>query len=264
MGTSLEAREGNVRRELRRRSRRGFLTLGASVAAGVGAWRWTLGRETSDGIPWPFRRILEANEAIARATFSPGRLAPTFPVAVARAPRVNGVIGLEDATDPAAWRVEMSGGAGAVRSWPVSEVRKLPRHEQTTELKCIEGWSTIVTWAGARLADLAAATGLAATDGRPYDVQSPPTSLHSYVSMATPDGSYYVGLDTPSALHPQSLLCYEMNGEPLPPGHGGPLRLVIPVKYGIKNIKQIGSIRFGGDRPGDYWAEHGYDWYAGH
>jgi DMSO/TMAO reductase YedYZ molybdopterin-dependent catalytic subunit len=67
-----------------------------------------------------------------------------------------------------------------------------------------------------------------------------------------------------SAVHPQTLLCYEMDGRPLTPEHGAPLRLVIPVKYGIKNLKQIGTIRFTDVRPADYWAERGYDWYAGH
>jgi hypothetical protein len=75
---------------------------------------------------------------------------------------------------------------------------------------------------------------------------------------------YYVGLDIASALHPQTLLCYEMNGQPLTPQHGAPLRLVIPVKFGIKNLKRIGTIRFTDVRPADYWAERGYDWYAGH
>ena len=66
-----------------------------------------------------------------------------------------------------------------------------------------------------------------------------------------------------AAFHPQTLLCYEMNGEPLDTQHGALLRLVIPVKYGIKNIKRIGTIRFTDERPADYWAERGYDWYAG-
>ena len=70
--------------------------------------------------------------------------------------------------------------------------------------------------------------------------------------------------DMASALHPQTLLCYEMNGRPLTPAHGAPLRLVIPIKYGIKNLKQIGTIQFTDERPADYWAERGYDWYAGH
>ena len=72
------------------------------------------------------------------------------------------------------------------------------------------------------------------------------------------------GSTWPSTLHPQTLLCYEMEGRPLTPDHGAPLRLLIPVKYGIKSLKQIGTIRFTDRRPADYWAERGYDWYAGH
>jgi DMSO/TMAO reductase YedYZ molybdopterin-dependent catalytic subunit len=67
-----------------------------------------------------------------------------------------------------------------------------------------------------------------------------------------------------SALHPQTLLCYEMNGQPLSLKHGAPLRLIIPVKYGIKNIKRIGKITYTDKRPADFWAERGYDRYSGH
>ncbi len=89
--------------------------------------------------------------------------------------------------------------------------------------------------------------------------------LYAWLDRAeTPDREYYVGLDMASALHPQTLLCYEMDGRPLTPDHGAPLRLVIPVKYGIKNLKRIGTIRFADVRPADYWAERGYDWYSGH
>jgi DMSO/TMAO reductase YedYZ molybdopterin-dependent catalytic subunit len=66
-----------------------------------------------------------------------------------------------------------------------------------------------------------------------------------------------------SALHPQTLLAWELNGQPLAPEHGAPLRLVIPIKYGVKSIKKIGSIRLTDKRPADYWAENGYDWFAG-
>ena len=83
------------------------------------------------------------------------------------------------------------------------------------------------------------------------------------MALETPDGDYYVGLDMASAMHPQTLLCYEMNGEALTSEHGAPLRLVIPVKYGVKNLKRIGKINFSDSRPRDYWAERGYDWYAG-
>jgi DMSO/TMAO reductase YedYZ molybdopterin-dependent catalytic subunit len=89
-------------------------------------------------------------------------------------------------------------------------------------------------------------------------------AMYDYVSLETPDRGYYVGLDRDSAMHPQTLLCYEMGGVSLSLEHGAPLRLAIPVKYGIKNIKRIGTIRFTDTRPPDYWAERGYDWYAGH
>lgn len=136
-------------------------------------------------------------------------------------------------------------------------IRNLPRAlhtEMVTELKCIEGWSVVVQWAGVRFADFVAH----------YRSTKNSENLPAYVGIETPDGEYYVGLDIESALHPQTLLCYEMNGQPLTPEHGAPLRLVIPVKYGIKNIKRIGTIRFTDERPKDYWAEQGYDWYAGH
>ena len=75
-----------------------------------------------------------------------------------------------------------------------------------------------------------------------------------------------VGLKTKPARvgMPTHHVITEMNGKPLEDRHGAPLRLVMPVKYGIKNIKRIGTIEFTDRRPADYWAERGYDWYAGH
>lgn len=157
----------------------------------------------------------------------------------------------------------MTGPAGS-RTMAIDQIRALPRTEMTTELKCIEGWSTIVHWAGARLSDLASLSGLATRSGGPPNPANGPNDLFKYVAMTTPDGAYYVGLDTPSAMHPQTLLAYEMNGRDLSLDHGAPLRLVVPVKYGIKHIKRIGSIKFTDSRPADFWAEQGYDWHAGH
>jgi DMSO/TMAO reductase YedYZ molybdopterin-dependent catalytic subunit len=134
----------------------------------------------------------------------------------------------------------------------LDHIRALPHVEMITQLKCIEGWSEVVHWGGARLHDLIAA------------YQPDPGSLPKYVGMQTPNREYYVGLFKEDALHPQTLLCYEMNGQPLSREHGAPLRLVTPLKYGIKHLKQIGKITFTDDRPADYWAENGYDWNAGH
>ncbi|MGH9825221.1 MAG: molybdopterin-dependent oxidoreductase [Blastocatellia bacterium] len=145
----------------------------------------------------------------------------------------------------------------------LDDLKSLPRVELVAEFKCIEGWSQVVQWAGARFADFAAKYGPATRDGSAPDVRKNPQALVRYVSMETPDAGYYVGLDMQSALHPQTLLCYEMNGKPLTLEHGAPLRLVTPVKYGIKCIKRIGKITFTDTLPADYWAERGYDWYAG-
>jgi len=146
----------------------------------------------------------------------------------------------------------------------LDDIRRLPRAEMTTELKCIEGWSVIVNWAGVRFSDFAKTFQPPTRDGSASDVINRAQDLVRYVSFVTPDGGYYVGMDMASALHPQTLLCYEMNGEPLNLAHGAPLRLVTPVKYGIKYIKRIGRIAFTDARPADFWAERGYDWYSGH
>ena len=252
-----------VAREMRKKSRRSFLVLGISATAGFAGWEWLATRPDVDGRPYPLRRALEFNESLAQRYFKDTRLAPTFPREMAREPRVNGEEGLSSGFDPLAWRLQVV-GAGEPRTLTLEDIKRLPRSEMTTELKCIEGWSVIVNWAGARLSDFATAYNPPTRNGTPADVQNRPHDLVRYVSLETPDRGYYVGMDMPSALHPQTLLCYEMNSEPLPIAHGGPLRLVTTVKYGIKSIKRVGSITFTDERPPDFWAERGYDWYAGH
>jgi len=113
----------------------------------------------------------------------------------------------------------------------------------TTELKCIEGWSVVVNWAGARLSDFMNHFQSASRAGSAPDIANKPENLLPYISMVTPDGGYYVGIDMPSAIHPQTLLCYEMNGASLTPEHGAPLRLVTPMKYGIKQINASGALK---------------------
>jgi DMSO/TMAO reductase YedYZ molybdopterin-dependent catalytic subunit len=74
---------------------------------------------------------------------------------------------------------------------------------------------------------------------------------------------YYVSLDLSTARHPQTLLATHLNGKPLTVEHGAPLRLVAPVKLGLKNIKAITRITYTGDEPADYWAKRGYSRYDG-
>ena len=205
------------------------------------------------------------NEQLARGSFRATRLSPEFARSMARIPRENGSLGISSPLDLANWRLRVLGPNGGYkpRIFTIEEIKALPRVEMTTELRCIEGWSEVVYWAGARLADLAMASGLATRAASGWPAQDA-NGLPEYVALETPDRFYYVGLDMASALHPQTLLAYEMAGLPLTLEDGAPLRLVTPVKYGIKSIKRIGTIRFTDDRPADYWAERGYDWYAGH
>ena len=257
--------EAEVLAEARRRSRRSFIGLGLAGLAGLGTWSWLVSQPTDQGIPQPLRRALDANGRLSSAYFKETRLAPEFARSRAKMPRENGDVGLDDQLDPAAWRLRVQGyGSGKTQEFTLADIQALPKVEMTTELKCIEGWSTVVHWGGARLADFLAKYPLATRSGQPADPLNPPADLAPYVGMRTPDEKYYVGLDMASALHSQTLLCYEMNGQPLTEVHGAPLRLVTPLKYGIKHVKRIGTIAFANTRPKDYWAELGYDWDAGH
>lgn len=262
------ADDNEVERQMRQLSRRSFLWAGVTLASVYNGWHWLATRRADDGIPWPFRRTLETNGQLAEDYFKDARLAPTFATAMADpAPRFNGDLGLGEDFDPATWKLTVAGLAdtnAATKTLMLKDIKALPKVEMVTELKCIEGWSMIVHWGGARLADFIEKYPPATQSGDAPDVKNKPNDLPNYVSLQTPDNGYYVGLDMASALHPQTLLCYEINGQPLSAEHGAPLRLAIPVKYGIKNIKRIGKISFTNERPADYWAEQGYDWYAGH
>ena len=253
--------------EATRRTRRSFIGLGLAGVAGVLGWRYLLNAPDADGTPAPFRRVLDANGRLSAAYFRETRLAPEFAKSQGvRQVRTNGSAGLQSDIDLAAWRLVVQPyGGGKAQEFTLADIKALPRVEMTTELKCIEGWSIKVNWAGARFADFLAKYPLASRSGQPIkDIASPPADLAPYVSLVTPDEEYYVGLDMHSAIHPQTLLCYEINDQPLTLAHGAPLRLVTPLKYGIKHLKRIGTIAFVDARPADYWAEQGYDWDAGH
>jgi DMSO/TMAO reductase YedYZ molybdopterin-dependent catalytic subunit len=237
--------------ELARRSRRSFIALGAgTVGAAAGAY-WIHSLMGADDIPSSLRAVLGVNERVVRTVlFSDRNLVRTYPASAIGRIKVNGEIGMEQPIDPAAWCLDLVPLGTPVRTLTIADIRSLPRYEETIDFKCVEGWSTVTQFAGARISDFTAKF-------------APGSENAAYVAMRTPSKDYYVGVDMPSALHPQSLLAYEMNGEPLTDRHGAPLRLVMPVKYGIKNIKRIGRMEYTNERPPDYWAEQGYDYYSG-
>lgn len=255
----------DAKKQMSLRSRRTFITGGAAAMIGILGWRW-MSDETKTDL---YQKAFRFNERVSQIFYSPKRLAPEFPPdRVTRPERYNGGEGLEEELSMSDWRLSVGGLAGRTEDLilTLDDVKRLPRTEMTTEFKCIEGWSTIVHWAGVRFSDFAAAYAPKNRDGSKGDVVNSPEQLMRYVYLETPDQKYFVGWDVQSILHPQTLLAYEMNGEPLRPEHGAPLRIASPTKYGIKQIKRIGRIEFTDERPRDFWAqpEYGYDWYSGH
>ncbi|OFZ21949.1 MAG: hypothetical protein A2X94_15955 [Bdellovibrionales bacterium GWB1_55_8] len=246
--------------EIHRRTRRSLITGILASALGVGAWRWLWKQEENNGTPWPLRQMLRFNEKLGRALFDRNRLTvqPETPP-VGQPIRENGKLGLDSSSSTTEWRLEVLSEARSVvrRSFSMEMLKTLPRTETTTEFKCIEGWTEKMSYAGIRFSDF-----LSALYPDLY-LNGVPGILPPYVALETPDQGYYVSIDIESMLHPQTILAYEMNGIPLSQAHGAPLRLLIPVKYGIKSLKKVGQIYFSGTRPRDYWAERGYDWYAG-
>lgn len=236
--------------EYRRRSRRSFLTGAVGIAGAYAGWRWLQGQPSEGGIPGPLRSTLEANESIW-SNLSESRSAPEYPVSKATPIQVNGLVGIRDEIDLDAWTVRVEGPDGALLDeLDIAAFEALPQRDLVIEHKCIEGWSSIVQWGGARFRDFHARYADRVGDA-------------PYVSLETPDGLYYVGWDTAAILHPQTMLVLREGGEPLDQDHGAPLRLATPNKYGIKCLKRIGVIRYTNERPADYWAERSYDWYAG-
>jgi DMSO/TMAO reductase YedYZ molybdopterin-dependent catalytic subunit len=156
------------------------------------------------------------------------------------------------------WSLAVSGlASGAPERVTLERLLALPRVDQVTRLVCVEGWSAIAWWSGVRFADVLAALP-PAPDARWAALRSG-VNLDPY---GRPD-PYYVSIDLDTARHPQTLLATHQNGRPLSLGHGAPLRLVVPMKLGLKNIKAITEIAYTRDEPADYWNERGYSRYDG-
>ncbi|MCX6219185.1 molybdopterin-dependent oxidoreductase [Spirosoma sp.] len=247
---------------VRRKLLQSFGLFALAAAVPVGVYEWITHSPKLRGIKKPFRQVLDANEQVARTYFSNTNLVRTFPVEEAeKKARVNGYDGIRTPV-PEDWKLQIDRPNAEPLMLTIDDIKALPKHEIVYEFKCIEGWSQVQHWGGARLSDflehykLGSKSGNAPTPDNTDD-------LFKYVGMETPDKGYYVGIDIESAMHPQTLLAYELNGQPINAPHGAPLRLIIPVKYGVKNLKRIGRMFFSDQRPPDFWAERGYDYYVG-
>ncbi len=215
-------------------------------------WQWLNNQPPEAGALKPLRKGLTANENIFSAYFSKNRLAAKYSEKDAvKNVRVNGDVGMPDSININTWRLTVIRAPGDTLKISYNDIKKLPKEDVIFDFKCIEGWSQVTHWAGVPMKDFMAFYHLNAQEKM------------KYAGLETPDKKYYVGIDMESFLQPQTILCYEMNGKPLPMNQGYPVRLIIPVKYGIKHLKCIGTMYFSDAKPPDYWAERGYDYYAG-
>ena len=130
---------------------------------------------------------------------------------------------------------------------------------------CVEGWSCIGKWQGARLSALLAQVGLKPS-ARYLVFRCADEMPGGGLSAPVP---YYESIDLDDAFHEQIILAYDMNGKELPIAHGAPLRLRVERQLGYKHAKYVMSIEavesfetIGGGN-GSYWADNGYSWYAG-
>lgn len=251
-------KELTIEQQIKRRNFLSFGVFGVLGAVAFGGWKWLYNspEETTGitaGTRRPLRRALNKTEIfLRRLAFNENHLVATYPVAMAaKTVRHNNDIGSDSLLNYDDWRLIVIRKDGSKFPVSIDQIKALPKTDLVFDFKCVEGWDQIQHWAGLRFVDFIHHYGLHEE------------AQMAYAGIMTPDKQYYVGLDMPSAIHPQTILAYEMNGKPIPPQHGKPLRLIIPVKYGIKNLKRIGMINFSDVRPPDYWAEHGYDYYSG-
>jgi DMSO/TMAO reductase YedYZ molybdopterin-dependent catalytic subunit len=225
--------------------RRSFLLLGASgLLSGCG---WDGGA----ALRGPMMAASRLNDRVSERLFSPGRLAPKYEVSQCSSSFPNYFISAMTPTppDPAAWRLEVGGLVRTPLVLSVDQLRALARLTYTVKHHCVEGWSAIATWSGTPLRVLAELAGVR-PDAR-------------FVRFDSFDRGYYNGWDMLSAMHPETIIAWGFNDRDLMPDHGAPVRLYAPHKLGYKLTKYLTRITFTADRPGGYWEDQGYPWFAG-
>ncbi len=214
---------------------------------------------TAETVNRRLHHALAPRTSMARE-FSEADLSPNFPSNGTRFPPDPGYRRLL-AQGFRSWRLEVGGLVERPLQLSLEELRQLPARTQITRHDCVEGWSAIAKWQGARLGPL-------------LDRAGPLPSarfvvFHCFDTMDRSGARYYESLDFEEAWHPQTLLAYAWNDRPLPVPYGAPLRLRAERQLGYKMAKYIDRIELverlediaGGH--GGYWEDHGYEWYAG-
>jgi DMSO/TMAO reductase YedYZ molybdopterin-dependent catalytic subunit len=158
------------------------------------------------------------------------------------------------------WRLPVEGQVARPEQFSLSDLRAFPARTQITRHDCVEGWSCIGKWTGVPLSALLQHV-------RPLP-QTRYIVFHCADSLE-PGSPYYESIDFFDALHPQTILAYEMNDRPLPIAYGAPLRLRLERQLGYKMAKYImrvevtDSVALIGRGKGGFWEDRDYEWYAG-
>ena len=153
------------------------------------------------------------------------------------------------------WRLDVDGLVARPGSFSLAELKSFPRRSHITMIQCEEGWSYIAEWTGVPLSHVLERVGALAQV--------------RYVVYRSFQREWWESIDMADALHPQTLLTYEMNSGELPVGHGGPLRLRVTRQLGYKSVKYVthltltDNLKQFGKGLGSAAPEAGYAWYAG-
>lgn len=242
--------------QIERLNRRDFFRM--AVAAGPATLVAACGWDGGPLIEPRLRAISRLNDWVGeKILFSRSRLGREYPVGMRTSERdfpsysitYNQTGNFPGLIDPSAWRLEVGGLVRKPVRLSLDEIIALPRVTYTAKHHCVEGWTAIGTWTGVPVSTIIEM------------VQ--PTPEAKYLRFDSFDSHYFNGWDLSSAVHPQTILAYGFNDQPLKMNHGAPLRLYSPVKLGYKLTKYLSSMTFTRERPGGYWEDQGYPWLGG-
>jgi DMSO/TMAO reductase YedYZ molybdopterin-dependent catalytic subunit len=232
--------------------RRAFVKLG--VAGGAASLAAACGWDGGNALRPRLLDISRLNDWVGeKILFSPTRLARTYSPAERSAMLPSYFISrtMPMLVNASAWRLRVDGLVRQPLELSLDDLMGagMPRVSYTVKHHCVEGWSAIATWHGVPVSAIVE--------------RCRPLGAAKYITFVSFDSGYSNGWDMASALHPQTILAYGMNDRPLPPAHGAPLRLYSPTKLGYKLTKYLVSMTFTDSRPGGYWEDQGYPWFAG-
>ncbi len=146
--------------------------------------------------------------------------------------------------DPKTWSLVVEGLIENPLRLTYEELLKLPRVASQSDFHCVTGWSRMDNkWGGVAFKTIS-------------DIVKPLKETRFVTIVA--EGDYTTSLPLDDLLANDVLLAYKLDGKPLEPKHGGPLRLVVPKKYAYKSAKWVRRLRFTKEQELGYWETRGY------